>query len=186
MQAIVDHLFARAKRKQKRHVYFSQASLSRVVRSIEKEIRTQDEAAKIDEADYQTESTNVFHEWLKFDQYRKLLIFDEVFPFIVVTDVTNFFESVLLVVSKQVYGLAVSSRIVSLLFSYRICRSGAICPIQRSVFRRPLRLSRTLAHMILFPHDDRMVKLVGENAYIKWMDDQYIGVQSRGRTSCLE
>ena len=182
-RAIVDHLFARAKRKQKRHVYFLQASLSRIVRSIEKEIRTQDEAAKIDEADYQTESTNVFHEWLKFDQYRKLLIFDEVFPFIVVTDVTNFFESVLYGrVEASLYGLAVSSRIVSLLFSLleNLSLREPFVPIQRiGLPVDPCECSRTLAHMILFPHDDRMVKLVGENAYVRWMDDQYIGVQSR-------
>src|SRR4029077_6906571 len=39
--------------------------------------------------------------------------------------------------------------------------------------------SRNLAHMILFPHDERMVTLVGEEAYVRWMDDQNIGVSSR-------
>src|SRR5207245_837943 len=38
--------------------------------------------------------------------------------------------------------------------------------------------SRKLAHMILFPHDDRMVAFVGEDAYVRWMDDQNIGVKS--------
>jgi uncharacterized protein YaaR (DUF327 family) len=32
--------------------------------------------------------------------------------------------------------------------------------------------------MALFPHDDRMASLVGEEAYIRWMDDQNIGVNS--------
>jgi hypothetical protein len=33
--------------------------------------------------------------------------------------------------------------------------------------------------MFLFPHDDRMVKAVGETAYVRWMDDQTMGVSSR-------
>ena len=33
--------------------------------------------------------------------------------------------------------------------------------------------------MILFPHDERVTSLVGEDAYVRWMDDQNIGVRSR-------
>lgn len=39
--------------------------------------------------------------------------------------------------------------------------------------------SRRLAHVFLFPHDDRMASLVGEESYVRWMDDQILGVQSR-------
>lgn len=38
--------------------------------------------------------------------------------------------------------------------------------------------SRTLAHMVLFPHDDRMVACVTEGAYVRWMDDQNFGASS--------
>ena len=182
-RAIVDRLFARAKRKQKKHVYFSQTTLSTIVRTIEKEIQTRSEATNVGDADYETVSINVFHEWLKFDQYRKLLIFDKIFPFIVVTDITNFFESVLYGrIEASLYGLRVSSRMVSLLFSLleNLSLREPFVPVQRiGLPVDPCECSRTLAHMILFPHDDRMVKLVGENAYVRWMDDQYIGVQSR-------
>ena len=33
--------------------------------------------------------------------------------------------------------------------------------------------------MILFPHDERISRIVGEDAYVRWMDDQNIGVHSR-------
>ena len=33
--------------------------------------------------------------------------------------------------------------------------------------------------MVLFPHDDRMVVAAGENAYVRWMDDQNFGATSR-------
>lgn len=39
--------------------------------------------------------------------------------------------------------------------------------------------SRTLAHMVLYPHDDAMVKLVGEGQYVRWMDDQNMAVASK-------
>ena len=38
--------------------------------------------------------------------------------------------------------------------------------------------SRTLAHLSLFSHDDAMVGLVGEDNYVRWMDDQNFGVSS--------
>ncbi len=38
--------------------------------------------------------------------------------------------------------------------------------------------SRCLAHIVLFPHDDRMVKAVGQDAYVRWMDDQTFGVET--------
>ena len=36
-----------------------------------------------------------------------------------------------------------------------------------------------LAHVVLFDHDRRMLRLVGKDAYARWMDDQAFGVQSR-------
>jgi hypothetical protein len=181
-RAIVDHLFAKAKRKQKKHVYFSQATLSRVVRKIQKELTARKEE-RDGEVEYEAKSANVFEEWLKFDQYRRLLIFEEIFPFIVVTDITNFFESVLYGrIEASLYGLPVSSRVVSLLFSLleNLSLREPLIPVQRiGLPVDPCECSRTLAHMILFPHDDRIVNLVGEDAYVRWMDDQYIGVQSR-------
>jgi hypothetical protein len=39
--------------------------------------------------------------------------------------------------------------------------------------------SRTLAHMVLFPHDDAIVQLVGEDRYVRWMDDQNMAVDSK-------
>lgn len=39
--------------------------------------------------------------------------------------------------------------------------------------------SRTLAHIVLFDHDRYMVELVGSDNYVRWMDDQNIGVESR-------
>jgi hypothetical protein len=39
--------------------------------------------------------------------------------------------------------------------------------------------SRTIANLVLFSHDLRMVEIVGRDAYVRRMDDQVIGVKSR-------
>jgi hypothetical protein len=85
-------------------------------------------------------------------------------------------------VEEALRGLVVPPRMVGLLFfllerlSIRQDYSGShgiSLPVDE------FDCSRNLAHMVLFSHDDTMVRLVGENAYIRWMDDQIIGVQSR-------
>ena len=90
-RAIVDLLYKKARRLQKKHVYFSQATLSKVVLGAEEKARRKMAAAAMDYDSTQS----AFLEWLKYDQYRKHLIFDRVFPFIVTTDINNFFDSIL-------------------------------------------------------------------------------------------
>src|SRR2546426_8356848 len=58
-RTIVDHLFRRARRKQKKHVYFSQATLSKSIALFEQQARRAMEAARRAEADYETNSTSV-------------------------------------------------------------------------------------------------------------------------------
>ena len=181
-RTIVDRLFRRARRKQKRHVYFSQATLSKSVASFEQQARDAMEAARREEDEYGTTSRSAFLEWLKFDQYRKLLIFDKIYPFIVVTDITNFFDSVLYGrIEESLYDIPAPPRMVMLLFSLleNLSMRETFTPVQRiGLPVDPCDCSRNLAHMALFPHDERMVNLVGEDAYVRWMDDQNIGVQS--------
>jgi hypothetical protein len=177
---IVDHLFRRAKRKQKKHVYFCQATMSKSVASLGKQAgETMQRAA---ETDYETSSTSAFLEWLKYDQYRKLLIFAKIYPFIVVTDITNFFDSILYGrIEESLYDIPAPPRMVMLLFSLLESLSirETFTPVQRiGLPVDPCDCSRNLAHMALFPHDERMVDLVGEDAYVRWMDDQNIGVNS--------
>ena len=70
-----------------------------------------------DQSSYQFTSRGAFLEWLKFDRSRKLLIFDKIYPFIVVTDISNFFDSVLYGrIEESLYGLPVLPRLISLLF----------------------------------------------------------------------
>jgi hypothetical protein len=128
---------------------------------------------------------NRFKEWLRFDQYRKLLIFERTYPFVVLTDISNFFDSILYGrVEQSLYGLRVSPKLIGLLFFLleRLSSRESYTPGQR--IGLPVDqgdCSRNLAHMMLFPHDERMVNMVGEAAYVRWMDDQNIGAASHAQ-----
>lgn len=178
-RAIVDRIYVSARKQQVKHAYFNQATLSNVTSDAVKQAKSQMEAA---DAPYFT-SKSSFLEWLKYDQYRKHLIFEKVYPFIVVTDITNFFDSVLYNrVEESLYGLPAKPRLVSLLFHIleTLSLREGLVPVQRiGLPVDPVECSRVLAHMALFPHDRRMVNLVGDDAYVRWMDDQNFGVNSR-------
>jgi hypothetical protein len=182
-RAIVDHLFRKARRKQKKHVYFSQATLSETVAAVGQQTTAMMQAIQDREAsDYGTASTSAFLEWLKFDQYRKLLIFEKIHPFIVVTDIANFFDSVLYGrIEESLYDIPAPSKMVLLLFSLleNLSIREEFTPVQRiGLPVDPCDCSRNLAHMALFPHDERMANLVGEDSYVRWMDDQNIAADS--------
>jgi hypothetical protein len=101
-----------------------------------------------------------FLNWLNYAQYRKYLILHKTYPLIVVSDITNFFNSVLhSEVSRAFRNLSVPGEMVGLLFfllerlSIRAtyCDSPGIgLPIDE------FECSRTIANLILFPHDRRI------------------------------
>lgn len=181
-RTIVDHLFRKARNKQHKHVYFSQSTLSKVVYQAGKDAWAEIEKYR-DKGDYESASHSAFLEWMKFDQYRQLLIFDKIYPFVVLTDITNYFDSILYGrIEESLYDLRAPSRMVSLLFTLLESLSirESFTPVQRiGLPVDPCDCSRNLAHMALFPHDERMVELVGEDAYVRWMDDQNFGASSK-------
>jgi len=179
-RALVDCIFQKAKRRQHKHVYFLRGQVAAVQQQVQQDPVTLDDFSL---PHYRAASQRSFLNWLKYDQYRKFLVFKKVHPFFVVTDVSNFFDSVLHShVAEALHGLPIQARTVGLLFfllerlSIRQEYAGShgiSLPVDE------FDCSRTLAHMVLFPHDDEMVKLVGERNYVRWMDDQNMGVSSR-------
>ncbi len=175
-RAITDYLYVRAKRLEKGHVYFARNELSKKRKNRPHDIDN------VDESGYTFSSASSFEKWREFDQYRKHLLLDDVYPYIVLTDISNYFDSVLYGrVIDAIHEVNVDRNVVGLLFF--ILERLSI----REAFNESPRIglpvdefdcSRTLAHMVLFPHDRRMVELVGENAYVRWMDDQGFGTSS--------
>ncbi|MFZ1546970.1 MAG: RNA-directed DNA polymerase, partial [Candidatus Nitrotoga sp.] len=174
-RAIVDHMYQKARRFERKHVYFAQNTLSKKVQQVEQELVDGDPS-------YTFASGSAMAGWLKYDQYRKQLLLEHIHPYIVITDITNFFDSVLYDrVADALHGIRLDRNLVGLLFF--ILERLSI----RDAFNESPRIglpvddfdcSRTLAHMVLFPHDDRMAGFVGDGAYIRWMDDQNFGAES--------
>ena len=180
-RAIVDFIYRRAHRREQPHVYFKRDILFKVQQKAAEEAS---EIMKDVAADYRRIEEKRFLTWLKYDQYRKLLISKRIHPYFVITDVTNFFDSILHShVAEALRWLRLPPRIVGLLFfllERLAIRQDYTDSHRISLPVDEFECSRTLAHIVLFDHDRNMVELVGRDNYVRWMDDQNIGVESRG------
>ena len=181
-RAIADFIHKRARKEQQPHVYYRRADLSKATKAAQ--AAAQQKMDKLG-TDYRFTSRHSFLNWLNYAQYRKHLILRKTYPLIVVSDVTNFFNSVLhSEVSRAFRSLPIPGEMIGLLFFLleRLAIRSAYCdspgiglPIDE------FECSRTIANLILFPHDRRMVKLVGPQAFVRWMDDHVIGVNSEAQ-----
>lgn len=177
-RTIVDSIYIKAIKKEHIHVYFKREQLSQAQNVAQQQaIQAMSGASQ-----YRMTSQRSFYNWLKFSQYRKHLLFHRIHPYFVITDVTNFFDSILHShVEEALRGLSIAPRMLGILFfllerlsvRHDYASSHAISlPVDE------FDCSRTLAHLLLFSHDDAMVALVGEDNYVRWMDDQDFGVDS--------
>ncbi len=178
-RAIADYIHRHAKKYQQPHVYYRRADFHKA--AVAAQQGAAQEMRQI-AADYRFTALESFLNWLNYTQYRKLLILKPS-PFIVIRDITNFFNSVLhSEVSNAFRDFPIPSRLIGLLFfllerlAIRTDYSGSPgigLPVEE------FECSRTVANLVLFSHDRRMVKIVGKDAYVRWMDDHVIGVKSR-------
>jgi hypothetical protein len=178
-RTIVDAIYRKALKREHRHVYFKREHLQQA-----QNLAQQQAAQHVSwAAQYRMTSQRSFYNWLRYTQYRKYLLLQAIHPYLVVTDITNFFDSVLHShVEEALRGLPVVPRMLGLLFfllerlSIRqdyASSHGISLPVDE------FDCSRTLAHLTLFSHDDTMVGLTGEDNYVRWMDDQDFGVASK-------
>lgn len=180
-RTIVDYLYRRIRHREHKHVYFERRILSKVVKAAASAAQQQMQQSR--GSPYAMTSTSRFLTWLRYDQYRKYLVLRRIYPYIVITDITNFFDNVLYSgVIESLHGIGASPRMVGLLFF--LLERLSVRPDYSESPRIGLPVdefdcSRKLAHILLFPHDDRIVAHVGDEAYVRWMDDQNLGVASR-------
>ena len=178
-RAVVDHCYKRIRKKEGRHVYFEQKALSAAQHAAAEEASAE---MRQERALYGYSSKRRWQAWLNYDEYRRLLILDRVYPYIVIVDVSNFFDSILYSrIADALSGLA-NARITGLLFFLleRLSIRDAYTESPRvGLPVDEFDCSRKLAHLVLFPHDNRMIARFGEAAFVRWMDDQNIGVSSK-------
>lgn len=82
-RAITDRVLLHARRSPGKHVHFARNTIARDRRGVQ------------DSYEYGDLSGSAFEGWMKFNQYRKHLLLDKVYPFIVLTDITNYFDTIL-------------------------------------------------------------------------------------------
>ena len=169
-RTIVDAIYNEARKGEREHVYLKGNRLRQMQNP------AQQQTPRLD-------SERTFHSWLRYARYRKQLILNKTHPYLVITDITTFFDSLLHShVEEVLRNHPVDGRMLDLLFllldrlSIRqddTTSHGIGLPVDE------FDCSRTLAHLILFGHDDAMVKVVGEENYLRWMDDQLLAVPSK-------
>lgn len=185
-----DYLYKRTKRLEHKHVYFERSKLRRMQERVAEEARQFDQSSPASLkalleswGDYESGSDRRFRTWRQYDQYRKYFVFRRIYPFIVITDITSFFDSILFThVTDALFAARAPSRMVGLVFVLleRLNHRGGIRENPRiGLAVDEFDCSRKLAHMLLYTHDDRMVDHLGESAYVRWMDDQNLGVESK-------
>ena len=176
-QTLVDFFYARLKRHEVKHAYFQQATIHAA------QDKPHEPEGAEGAADYNTIEPDRFAAWLLFDEYRRQLVLDQVFPFFVTFDISNFFDTILHSrLAESLHRAGGSPETVGLLF-FLIERLS----IRREYTDSPriglpvdeFDCSRKLAHIFLFGHDKRVVAKIGSEAYVRWMDDQILGVNTR-------
>ena len=169
-RAVTNEILRKIARSPGKHIYFARSTSPR-------------SQAKTVLTEYGTMSGKAFIEWMKFNQYRKQLFFENEYQFIVLTDIANYFDTIRFDhVVDSVVRLHVDGSVLGLL-RFLLERLSI-----REAFNESPRIglpvdefdcSRTLGHLVLFSHDRRMIDLVGADGYSRWMDDQAFGAKTK-------
>lgn len=128
-----------------------------------------------------SESDEFYAIWLRYNEYRSKTLLNSPYQTLVITDISNYFESVshdLLFEYLAPLGLprkAVGT-LGRLLETFRPDAGHSPSP-HMGIPVDDLDCSRELAHIFLFEHDRRIVNEFGIKNYVRWMDDQNIGVR---------
>ena len=123
-----------------------------------------------------------FEVWLKFNQYRSRTLLSDAYRVLVVTDITNYFDSIqhdLLIeyLSPFLLPRKAMGLLGRLLEAFKPTAGHSPNP-RVGLPVDELDCSRELAHIFLFEHDKRVVAEFGSSNYVRWLDDQNIGVRS--------
>lgn len=110
-----------------------------------------------------------WHLWIRYHQYRSKTLLSAILPVLVVTDVTNYFESIQHdLLMEYLSPLGISRKSVGLLGKLleRFKPNSGHSPTPRVGLPVDQHdCSRALGHIFLFEHDRRIVSLAGNNHY---------------------
>ena len=122
-----------------------------------------------------------FEVWLRYQTYRTQTLLNDIYDVLVVTDITNYFDSIsheLLIEYLAPLGLPRKSMgLLGRLLEALKPPTGHSPNPRIGLPVDEFDCSRELAHVFLFEHDQRIIDFVDEQNYVRWMDDQNIGAR---------
>jgi hypothetical protein len=129
-----------------------------------------------------SESDEFYAIWLRYNEYRSKTLLNQVYKILVITDISNYFESIAHdLLFEYLAPLGLPRKAVGtlgrLLEAFRPDAGNSPSP-RLGIPVDDLDCSRELAHIFLFEHDRRIVEAFGVRNYVRWMDDQNIGVRT--------
>jgi len=123
-----------------------------------------------------------FNLWLRYQEYRTRTLLNQPYEIMVVTDITNYFDSISHeLLMEYLAPLGLPRKAIGLLGRILAALKPPAGHSRNPRIGIPVDqfdCSRQLAHVFLFEHDQRMADDFGENNYVRWMDDQNIGAKS--------
>lgn len=132
----------------------------------------------IDDHDY----LEFFEIWRRYAAYRKHIGLSGLYRVLVVTDLSNYFESIQHELLYEHLGsLGIPRKALGVLGKLLdVLRpdSGHSASPAVGLPTDEIDCSRTLAHIFLFEHDREIANFAGNESYVRWMDDQNVGVSS--------
>jgi len=123
-----------------------------------------------------------FDVWLRYQQYRTRTMLNRPYEILVVTDITNYFDSIPIdLLMEYLSPLGLPRKAVALLGkildAFKPCAGHSSNP-RIGIPVDEYDCSREIAHVFLFEHDRRIAGEFGEENYVRWMDDQNVGARS--------
>ena len=128
-------------------------------------------------------SSGFYEIWKRYNQYRARTLLSGLYEVLVVTDISNYFDSIAHeLLMEYLSPLGLPRKAVGLLG--RILEEfkppAGHSPNPRiGIPVDEFDCSRQLAHVFLFEHDRRIVERVGDEHFVRWMDDQNVGATSK-------
>lgn len=136
---------------------------------------------RVDSEDYQ----KFFPVWRRYNQYRSKTLLHGLYDILVITDISNYFDSIQhSLLFEYLMPLGLPREAIGLLGRLVLAlrpQSGFSPTPQMGLPVDEYDCSRQIAHVFLFEHDQRVIAEVGGDNYVRWMDDQNIGVPGNTR-----